>query len=95
MPNFALLFASLSLIGVAQAASLQNPTVTTALYTVQYPERGLTLHSLNNDGIAIGESLLLDIRPGFEPSSSVTYNVQTGQIQSTMFDNDRYSGLAA
>ena len=92
MPKFALFLAIVRAMP-AGAASLQDPMVTTAYYTSTYHSQAavglLQLHSLNNNNVAIGESIVNNVKPGFEPSLAVTYNIQTGEIQSADFDNDK------
>ncbi len=67
-------------ITVANAASLQNPTVTTAYYTSSYSCCGpyLQLNSINNNGLAIGEFLMQSNRnsPPFQGTTFENYIYQ-------------------
>ena len=83
MPRFAFTLAFFLLAWGAQAASLENPVITTAYYNATYVGYPISLHSLNNNNVAIGEALESAKN---SISSAVTYNVLTRQFGGALFE---------
>ena len=81
MRKFTLFFSLLSTL-VAHAATLQDPTYTSACYTSVYP--GISeLNFINNQGLAVGEQMSNSRNI---PSYVVTYDAHTGGIQTLNYN---------